>query len=642
MPRTTNARGGAPHGRFTAKNPMKTLGRLLKFIFKKYWALLTIVFLCIMLSSFSSVAASSMISDVISAIQTQLERTAAGQAADYSEIMRVIITMVVIFVVGTLGLLAYNKIMVKISQGTLREIRLIMFSKMQTLPVRYFDTHTFGETMSHFTNDTDALEQLISNSITQIFNSVMTIVFCLVMMFIYSWQLTIVVLVTVFLLFFVIKGIGGKSAKYFSAQQRSYAAFDGYVQEMLSGQKVVKVFNHEQKNMQGFDAVNDEFCENLTKAHKYANIFMPIMANLGYVQFGLIAIVGSVMAATGMLQLTVNPLSGTQQTALGIISSFLMMSRTFTRPINMVSQQFNSIVLALAGAERIFELMDEQSEVDDGKVTMIKGELTEKGFVERAQGEYYWKVPTDSGFDYKKVEGDIRLENVDFSYDGKKQVLSDVNVFAHVGQKVALIGKTGAGKTTISNLINRFYDIDKGAIYYDGINVKDIRKSDLRRTLGVVLQEVNLFTGTVRENIRYGNPDATDEQVYEAARLAQADDFIKRLPSGYDTVLTGNGANLSQGQRQLISIARVAVADPPLMILDEATSSIDTRTEELVQKGMDNLMHGRTVFVIAHRLSTIKNSDCIMVMEGGRIIERGNHAELMAKQGVYYALNGAK
>ena len=370
MPRTNDR--PMPQRRFAAKNPMKTLGRLLGFLFKQYWLLFIIVFICIMLSSFSSVAASSMISDVISAIQTQLERVAAGYNADYSEILRIIFTMIAIFVVGTLGLLAYNKIMVVISQGSLREIRITMFTKMQSLPVKYFDTHTFGETMSHFTNDTDALEQLISNSITQIINSVATIVFCLVMMFSYSWQLTLVVLATVFLMFFAIKGIGGKSAKYFSAQQRSYAKFDGYVQEMLSGQKVVKVFNHEQKNMEGFDSVNDEFASNLTKAHKYANIFMPIMANLGYVQFGLIAIVGAAFAATGTLQLTVNPISGTQQTALGIISSFLMMSRTFTRPINMVSQQFNAIVMEIAGAERIFELMDEEPEKDNGAVTLEK------------------------------------------------------------------------------------------------------------------------------------------------------------------------------------------------------------------------------------------------------------------------------
>ena len=642
MPRPDKNKEGAARMAHAAKNPMKTLGRLLKFIFTRYWFIFAIVFVCITLASFSSVVASTMISDITSAITVQVEAMANGQAADFTEIFNIILTMVGIFAVGVIGQLAYNKLMVRVAQGVMRDIRNEMFTKMQSFPVKYFDTHTFGETMSHYTNDADTLEQLISNSIPQIFSSLMTIVFCLVMMFIYSWQLSLVIIVTVFLMFFVIKGIGGKSARYFSAQQRSYAAFDGYIQEMLAGQKVVKVFNYEEKNERAFDKVNDEFCSNLTKAHKYANIFMPIMANLTYVQYAVIAIMGAVFAATGVLRLSYNPISGTYQTALGIIVAFLLLSRTFTRPINMVSQQFNSIVMALAGAERIFELMDVEPEVDDGDVTLVKGVLSDSRFVEKADGQNYWKIPTENGCEYRKVAGDIKFEHVDFSYNEKKRVLTDINMFAHVGQKVALIGKTGAGKTTISNLINRFYDIESGAILYDGIDIKRIKKKDLRRTLGVVLQEVNLFTGTVLENIRYGKPDATDEEVYAAARLAQADDFIRRLPGGYQTVLTGNGANLSQGQRQLISIARVAVADPPLMILDEATSSIDTRTEELVQKGMDNLMHGRTVFVIAHRLSTIKDSDCIMVMEGGRIIERGNHEELMEKRGIYFSLNSAK
>ena len=624
-----------------AKDPMKTLGRLLRYIFVRYWFIFIVVFVCILLSSFASVQASSMISDITSAIDTQLKVRLDGGVVDYSEIMKIIFTMIAIFAVGTVALFAYNRLMVKIAQGVLRDIRQDMFGKMQSFPVRYFDTHTFGETMSHFTNDTDALEQLISNSIPQIFNSAMTIIFCLVSMFVMSWQLTLVVLITVFAMFFAIKGIGGKSARYFSAQQRSYALFDGYIQEMLQGQKVVKVFCYEENNKNAFDKVNDEYCHNLTQAHKYANIFMPVMANLTYVQYGVIAIVGAVMVATGTLQLTENVISGTQQTALGVIVAFLALSRTFTRPINMVSQQFNSIVLALAGAERIFELMDTEPETDNGNVTLVTGKYV-GGVFKEGDGDYYWKVPTETGFSFVKTEGDIRLENVNFSYDGVKPVLKNVNVYAHVGQKVALIGKTGAGKTTISNLINRFYDIDDGVIYYDGIDIKNIRKKDLRKTLGVVLQEVNLFTASVKDNIRYGNPAATDEEVYAAARLAQADDFIRRLPEGYDTIITGNGANLSQGQRQLISIARVAVADPPVMILDEATSSIDTRTEELVQKGMDNLMKGRTVFVIAHRLSTIKNSDCIMVMSEGMIIERGNHEELMAKKGVYYNLNSSK
>lgn len=413
----------------TAKHPMKTLGRLLKFIFQRYWLTFIIVFVCIMLSSFSSVMASTMISDVTSAIEVQLKNSAAGIAVDYSDILRVIFTMVAIFALGTLGLLAYNKIMVRIAQGVMRDIRNAMFVRMQAFPIKYFDTHTFGETMSHYTNDTDTLEQLISQSIPQIFNSVMTITYCIVMMFLYSWQLTIVILVTVFLMFFVIKGIGGKSAKYFSAQQRSYAVYDGYIEEMLSGQKVVKVFNYEDKNMQKFDRVNDEFCSNLTKAHKYANIFMPVMANLTYVQYAVIAIVGAVLAATGTLALSKNPISGTEQTALGVIVAFLLLSRTFTRPINMVSQQFNSIVMALAGAERIFELMDNEPEVDEGNVVLVKGLFENGGFAESADGDNYWKIPGVNGFTYKKVAGDIKFENVDFSYNGTKQVLTDINMW---------------------------------------------------------------------------------------------------------------------------------------------------------------------------------------------------------------------
>ena len=625
---------GAP--RVMAKNPVKTLGRLLSFIFSRYWLAFALVLVFIAASSFASVRATAMIEDVINEIEKQLTISAAGGVSDFSGIAQIIVYMMIVCSIGTIGLFAYNQLMCRIGQGTLRSIRDDMFAKMQVLPVKYFDTHTFGETMSHYTNDTDTLEQLVSQSLPQLVSSITTIVFCLVQMFIMSWQLTLVVLLTVFLMTFFIKGIGGKSAKYFSMQQYSYAKFDGYIEEMLNGQKVVKVFCYEQSNIAAFEKINGEHSQNLTNANKYANIFMPIMANLGYVQYAVIAVVGAALASLNWLSLAEG------ETALGVVAAFLLLSRQLTRPINMVSQQFNAIVMALAGAERIFELMDVEPEVDDGDVTLEKGVLSGDTFTATDSGDFYWKVPESGGYDYVKLEGNIRLTGVNFSYDGVKQVLKSVNVFADKGQKVALIGKTGAGKTTISNLINRFYDIDSGTITYDGIDLKRIKKSALRRTLGVVLQEVNLFTGTVKENIRYGNPLATDEEVYAAARLAQADDFIKRLPGGYDTVLTNNGANLSQGQRQLISIARVAVANPPLMILDEATSSIDTRTEGLVQTGMDNLMLGRTVFVIAHRLSTIKNSDCIMVMSEGSIIERGNHDELMAKRGVYYALNSVK
>lgn len=636
-PRISSTRGVPAGNRMKVRNPMKTLGRLLGYIFKHYWPLLIFVFVCIGLSSYASVSANAKVSEIITAIETQLKVIKGGGTASYDEIMKIIYTVIVIFVAGSIALWVYNRTMVHVSQHVLRQIRVDMFDKMQTLPVKYFDTHTFGETMSHFTNDTDTLEQFISNSIPQIINSLITIITCIVFMIIYSWQLTIVVLVTIFLMFFVIKNLGGKSAMYFSRQQAAYAQLDGYIEEMLSGQKVVKVFCYEDRNMQAFGEINDSYCQNLTNANKYSNIFMPIMANLTYVQYALIALIGAILFATNTLILS----SG--QSALGVISMFLLMSRTITRPINMVSQQFNSIVMALAGAERIFDLMDEKPETDNGYVTLVKGEYDGKTFKEDKNGKYYWKHPhSDGTISYVELKGDIELNQVDFSYDGKKQVLTDVTVYAKPGQKVALIGKTGAGKTTISNLINRFYDIDDGKIRYDGININKIKKADLRRSLGVVLQEVNLFTASVKENIRYGNPQATDEEVYAAAKLARADDFIRRLPDGYDTVLTANGANLSQGQRQLISIARVAVANPPVMILDEATSSIDTRTEILTQQGMDNLMKGRTVFVIAHRLSTIKNSDCIMVMDGGKIIERGNHDELMAKKGVYYSLNSSK
>ena len=628
---------GMPTG-MKVKNPGKTLGRVLGYVFKRYAFAFVGVFLCIFISSYSSVQASAMIDDVITAVDAQLKVIAGGGTADYSGIMKVLLEMVVIFAVGTVALLIYNQSMVIISQKVLRDIRDDMFTKMQRFPVKYFDTHTFGETMSRYTSDTDTLEQLISQSIPQIVNSLTTIIVCLVMMFVKSWQLTVLVLLTVVLMFVVIKAIGGKSAAFFAAQQRSVGKLNGYIEEMINGQKVVKVFCYEERNKNGFDKVNDELKENATNANKYANIFMPIMMNLTYVQYVIVAVVGALLASSGLL------IVGDGSTPLGLIAAFLLLSRTFTRPINMVSQQFNTVVMALAGAERIFELTDTEPEADNGYVTLVRvseenGEIKELAPSDKA-GYWAWKHPHGDGtLTYTRLAGEITLDKVDFSYDGVKQVLTDISIFAKPGQKIALIGKTGAGKTTISNLINRFYDIDEGKIRYDGININKIKKADLRRSLGVVLQDVHLFTDTVMENIRYGNKYATDEEVVAAAKLAHADDFIRRLPDGYNTVLTSDGANLSQGQRQLISIARVAVADPPVMILDEATSSIDTRTEKIVQTGMDNLMKGRTVFVIAHRLSTIRNSDCIMVMEGGKIIERGNHEELMQKKGVYYSLN---
>ncbi len=628
---------GMPTG-MKVKNPGKTLGRVLGYVFKRYAFAFVGVFLCIFISSYSSVQASAMIDDVITAVDAQLKVIAGGGTADYSGVMKVLLEIVVIFAVGTVALLIYNQSMVIISQKVLRDIRDDMFTKMQRFPVKYFDTHTFGETMSRYTSDTDTLEQLISQSIPQIVNSLTTIIVCLVMMFVKSWQLTVLVLLTVVLMFVVIKAIGGKSAAFFAAQQRSVGKLNGYIEEMINGQKVVKVFCYEERNERGFDKVNDELKENATNANKYANIFMPIMMNLTYVQYVIVAVVGALLASSGLL------IVGDGSTPIGLIAAFLLLSRTFTRPINMVSQQFNTVVMALAGAERIFELTDTEPEADNGYVTLVRvaeenGEIKELAPSDKA-GYWAWKHPHGDGtLTYTRLAGEITLDKVDFSYDGVKQVLTDISIFAKPGQKIALIGKTGAGKTTISNLINRFYDIDDGKIRYDGININKIKKADLRRSLGVVLQDVHLFTDTVMENIRYGNKYATDEEVVAAAKLAHADDFIRRLPDGYNTVLTSDGANLSQGQRQLISIARVAVADPPVMILDEATSSIDTRTEKIVQTGMDNLMKGRTVFVIAHRLSTIRNSDCIMVMEGGKIIERGNHEELMQKKGVYYSLN---
>lgn len=624
------------------KHSLKTLGRALSYMLKgKNLAIFIITILCIVLSSYASVQSMAMIDDLIIQINVQLEATATGAVADYSGIIAVILKMVTIFVVGVIGVFFQNRLTVILSQSTIRDLRDDMFSKMQYFPVKYFDTHTFGETMSRFTNDVDTMSDLIAGSIPNIVSSVVTIVVCLIEMIVKSWQLTLVVLITVFLMTFVIRGLGSKSAKYFIKRQSSIGKVNGYVEEMMSGQKVVKVFCYEDRNQKAFDEINEELNENSTKANKYANIFMPIMANLTYVQYVLIAVIGALLANNNLLIVNDTSVSYSAAT-IALISAFLLLSRSFTRPINMVSQQFNSVVMALAGAERIFDLMDTKPEVDDGYVTLVKAYVDENGnVVEGKQGawDYYWKHPHGDGtLTYTKLEGHVVLKDVDFSYDGEKQVLHDITVDAKPGTKVALIGKTGAGKTTIANLINRFYDIDDGKIRYDGININKIKKDDLRRSLGVVLQEINLFTGTVMENIRYGNPEATDEEVYAAAKLVHAHDFIKRLPDGYNTMLTLDGANLSQGQRQLLSIARVAVADPPAMILDEATSSIDTRTEAIVQSGMDNLMKGRTVFVIAHRLSTVKNSDNIMVMDGGRIIEQGNHEELMALKGTYYSL----
>ena len=602
---------------------------------KEYKRQLVFVIICILLSAVASAASSVFLQTLIDDYIVPLLGT---DNPVFGGLIKALITIGIIYMIGVISSLLYSRAMVTVAQGTLKKIRDDMFEKMQRLPIRIFDTRTHGDIMSLYTNDTDTLRQMIAQSMAQLISSVFTIVAVLVCMLYTSIWLTIVAVLVMLLILQIVKGIAGKTGTFFILQQKTLADVNGYVEEMVNGQKVIKVFCHEETAKEELRQKNRAWAQSAANANGYANSMMPIMNALGYVQYVIIAVLGGFMAINGVTNLG---LTGTGTLTLGMIASFLTLSRSLTNPVAQISNQFNSIVTALAGASRIFAFMDEEPETDDGYVTLVNakeenGILTETS--ERT-GLWAWKHPhSDGTVTYTKLEGRVVFDSVDFGYAPDKQVLYDVSLYAEPGQKIAFVGATGAGKTTITNLINRFYDIADGKIRYDGININKIKKADLRRSLGVVLQEVNLFTGTVMENLRYGNPDATDEDCIAAAKLANADGFIRMLPGGYNTVLKGDGSGLSQGQRQLISIARAAVSDPPVMILDEATSSIDTRTEALVQDGMDKLMKGRTVFVIAHRLSTVQNSDVIMVLDHGHIIERGNHEKLIDERGTYYQL----
>ena len=602
-----------------------TTKRLLSYVISTYKLQLVVVLVSIIISALVGVAGIEFIKYLIDDFITPL---LGSQNPDYTALFNVIMMMALVYIVGVIATYIYNRLMINISQGILNKIRKQLFNHMQKLPIRYFDSRPHGEIMSIYTNDVDALRQMLSQSIPQVFSAIVSMITVLLSMFTTNVYLTLVVIAMVVIMIFVSKYLGGNSSRFFVKQQEDLGKLDGYIEEMMEGQKVVKVFNYEEESKKKFDELNENLCDSNTKANMYANILMPCIMNIGNLGYVLVAVIGGMLSVNGIL-------------TIGSIAAFLQFVKAFTNPLGQVSQQMNSIVMALAGAERIFELIDEQVEIDEGYVTLVNAKIENGKITETKErtGIWAWKHPHKDGrITYTRLRGQVEFENVQFGYEENKKVLHDITLSAKEGQKVSFVGATGAGKTTITNLINRFYDIQDGKIRYDRINIRKIKKDDLRRSLGMVLQDTSLFTGTIKDNIRYGKLDATDEEIYEAAKLSNADKFIKNLPQGYDTVITGNGEGLSQGQRQLLSIARAALNNPPVLILDEATSSIDTRTEKIVQEGMDKLMKGRTVFVIAHRLSTIRNSDLIMVLDHGRIIERGNHKELIAKKGTYYGL----